>query len=87
MTGELTQTINQHTPGPWIYDPYGLWFSIACNDNRPEYTMRMEHAESVSEEEELANIKLISLAPKFLEHLQYIDSAAPSGDDIEHSDG
>jgi hypothetical protein len=59
----------QHTPGPWVYDSFGHT-SFAFNDNREDYSARIEWAPDMSDEEVDANARLISIAPDLLEALE-----------------
>ena len=59
----------QHTPGPWVYDSFGHT-SFAFNDNREDYSARIEWAPDMSDEEVDANARLISIAPDLLTALE-----------------
>jgi len=59
----------QHTPGPWVYDSFGHT-SFAFNDNREDYSARIEWAPDMSDEEVDANARLIASAPDLLVALE-----------------
>jgi hypothetical protein len=70
-TKETKEKMNttQHTPGPWVYDSFGHT-SFAFNDNREDYSARIEWAPDMSDEEVDANARLISAAPALLSALE-----------------
>jgi hypothetical protein len=71
----------QHTPGPWVYDSFGHT-SFAFNDNREDYSARIEWAPDMGDEEVDANARLIAAAPEMLDALQAVCDACGEQDSL-----
>ena len=65
----------KHTPGPWDYDYYGDHVAFVGNDNRKDYSFRVEYCGGMPEDEQIENNHLIAAAPDMLDALQRIESS------------
>ena len=62
----------KHTPGPWDYDYYGDHVAFVGNDNRKDYSFRVEYCGGMPEDEQIENNHLIAAAPDLLSALNLL---------------
>jgi len=74
----------KYTPGPWIVNPFNAWVELP-GVNAPICAM-LWRTELRSEDETLANARLIAAAPELVEALrEFVDSAIADLELIEQA--